>query len=158
MARHLIMVCRPRRQVPSISYFQPIKISGVPNYIVLERAFPCTPPFRSLTITFTLLVWTNFQHFLGKYPLFLLSFLLFNGWAPCFSSRRFFYSPFAPILKIKFVTFGGHIFYNQIRLCAYLLSKHVRRRAKPLVTQCKVFSALLTEDIPWLDIKWTILV
>ena len=49
MARHLIMVCRPRRQVPSLSYFQPIRIQGVPDDIVLKRAFPCARPFRSLT-------------------------------------------------------------------------------------------------------------
>ena len=44
MARHLIMVCRPRRQVPSLSYFQPIRIQGVPDYIILRGAFPCARP------------------------------------------------------------------------------------------------------------------
>ena len=48
-------------------------------------------------------------------------------------------------MKIKFVTFGGQIFSNQIRLCVYILSKQVRRHAELLVTQCKVFSVLLTE-------------
>ena len=53
-----------RWQAPSLSYFQPIRIQGVPDDIVLKRAFRCTRPFRSLTITlFTSLVWTNFQHF-----------------------------------------------------------------------------------------------
>ena len=65
MARHLIMVCRLRRQVPSLSCFQPIRIWGVPDVVL----FPCARPFRSLTITlFTSLVrlrfvWTNFLHF-----------------------------------------------------------------------------------------------
>ena len=37
--------------------FQPIRILGVPDYIVLKRACPCPRPFRSLTITlFTSLV------------------------------------------------------------------------------------------------------
>ena len=45
MARHLIMVCRLMRQVPSLSYFQPIRIQGVPDDIVLKRAFPCAGPF-----------------------------------------------------------------------------------------------------------------
>ena len=44
MGRHLIMVCRPRRQVPSLSYFQPIRIQGVPDYIILRGAFPCARP------------------------------------------------------------------------------------------------------------------
>ena len=38
------MVCRPRRQVPSLSYFQPIRIQGVPDYIILRGAFPCARP------------------------------------------------------------------------------------------------------------------
>ena len=45
MARHLIMVCRLTRQVPSLSYFQPIRIQGVADDIVLKRAFPCARPF-----------------------------------------------------------------------------------------------------------------
>ena len=60
MARHLILVCRIRRQVPRLSYFQSIRILGVPDDIVLKSAFPCARPFRSLTIKFTSLVWTNF--------------------------------------------------------------------------------------------------
>ena len=38
------MVCRPRRQVPSLSYFQPIRIQGVPDFIILRGAFPCARP------------------------------------------------------------------------------------------------------------------
>ena len=41
------MVCRPRQQVPSLSYFQPIRIQGIQDYIVLKRAFPCA---RALSI------------------------------------------------------------------------------------------------------------
>ena len=52
-------------------------------------------------------------------------------------------------MKIKFVTFGGQIFSNQIRLCVYLLSKQVPRHAEPLVTKCKVYSVLLTEKMAW---------
>ena len=33
-------------------------------------------------------------------------------------------------LEIKFVTFGGQIFSNQIRLCIYFLSKQARRNAE----------------------------
>ena len=44
------MVCRLRRQVPSLPYFQPIRIWGVRDDIVLKRAFPRGRPFRSLTI------------------------------------------------------------------------------------------------------------
>ena len=60
-------------------------------------------------------------------------------------------------MKIKFVTFGGQIFSNQIRLCVYLLSKQARRHAEPLVTQCKVFSAILTEKMAWNKMTLTIL-
>ena len=48
---------------------------------------------------------------------------------------------------MKFVTFGGQILSNQIRLCVYLLSKQVRRHAELLVTQNKVFSVLLTQKM-----------
>ena len=47
----------------------------------------------------------------------------------------------------QFSAFGGQIFSNQIRLCVYLLSKQVHRHAELLVTQCKVFSFLLTEKM-----------
>ena len=55
-------------------------------------------------------------------------------------------------MKIKFVTFGGQIFSNQIRLCVYFLSKQVRRYAKLLVTQSRTFLASFSPK-KWLDIK-----
>ena len=97
MARHLIIVCRLRRKVriPSLSYFQPIRIQGVPDDIVLKRAFPRARTFRSLTITlFTSLVRLNqFSAFSTTSPSACLRINSQFVSLSCLSGWRFFPPP-----------------------------------------------------------------
>ena len=100
MARHLIMVCRPRRQVPSLSYSSQSEFRAFRSISFLGALFHVLAPFRSLTITlFTSLVWTNFQHFqppplppaceLIPYSVFLFLFLVGGGFSPSFAEEIF---------------------------------------------------------------------
>ena len=127
MARHLIMVCRPRRQVPSLSYFQPIRIWGVPDYIILRGAFPCARPLSIAHHHVVHIAGLNqFSAFFHHLPFFLApacelipSVFLFlvlvgGGFFPHLCWRDILFIIYWQILKIKFVTFGGQIFSNQI--------------------------------------------
>ena len=139
------MVCRLRRQVPSLSYFQPIRIQGVPDYIILRGAFPCARPLSIAHHHVVHIAGLNqFSAFSTTSPSACLRINSQCVSLSCLSGWRFFPPPllkryqfiiYWQILKIKFVTFGGQIFFNLIRRCVYLLSKQVRRHAELLVTQ-----------------------
>ena len=138
MARHLIIFCRLGLQVPSLSYFQPIRIQGVPDDIVLKRAFPCARPFRSLTPHHVVHIacLNQFSAFSTTSPSACLRINSQFVSLSCLSGWRFFPPPllkryqfiiYWQILKIKFVTCGSQIFSNLIRLCPQQTSTSRRR-------------------------------
>ena len=137
MARHLIMVCRPRRQVPSLSYFQPIRIQGVPDYIILRGAFPCARPLSIAHHHVVHIAGLNqFSAFSTTSPSACLRINSQFVSLSCLSGWRFFPPPllkryqfiiYWQILKIKFVTCGSQIFSNLIRLCPQQTSTSRRR-------------------------------